>query len=178
MLRPQRYRPPSPIRKWTGEKPKLRMLMTCEYRVHYLDLQAYLAKVYQMEEYDVLLTTGAVHGDFPTYAVTGTPPDASNARQQMDNIRRGRRTRNLGLILNVLCLDGFIPKGKYVIDTRKPPVPSVVYTALLHKHGDPDHPDCVAFKKRQANAREQERIKTVDRLYREHKMEGPDGNTR
>jgi len=37
--------------------------------------------------------------------------------------------RKLGLILNVLCVDGFIPKGKYVIDTSAPPNPIVRYTA-------------------------------------------------
>jgi hypothetical protein len=138
-------------------------------RVHYLDLQAYLAKVYRMKGFDLLKAAGAVHGLCPEYIVTGRVPQAANAGQQMDNIRRGRITRNVDLILNVLCVDGFIPKGKYVIDTKKPPNPIEEYTRMLNDHMDPNHPDCVTFKKKHPSSDFQRRAKLMDKLAREHR---------
>lgn len=123
------------------------MEVTRWFRVHYLDLKAYLAKVYRMKDYDVLRSMGITSGLFPEYFINGEMPDTPNLNQQMDNVRRGRRTRNLPLILNMLCQDGFIPAGKYVIDTRPPVDPYIEYSKLLEKLQDPDHPDCVAFKK-------------------------------
>lgn len=117
MLR--RYRPPKPVKPWQGPKPKLPMEVAYLCRVHYLGLQAYLAKVYKMKGYNVLFAVGVTNGMCPEYIVNGEMPPASNIGQQIDNIRRGRPTRNLSLILNVLCADGFIGKGKYIIDTSK-----------------------------------------------------------
>jgi hypothetical protein len=118
MLR--RYRPkkqPKPIKPWAGVKPQLPMQVTHLCRIHYIDLQAYLAAVYKMKGYNILFAVGITHGMLPEYIVTGALPSATNIKQQSDNIRRGRPTRNLHLILNVLCADGFIGKGKYIIDT-------------------------------------------------------------
>jgi hypothetical protein len=39
----------------------------------------------------------------------------------------------------------------------------VVYTDLLNKHGDPDHPECVAFRKKHRGKEEQKRFRTLDR---------------
>ncbi len=72
-----------------------------------------------MRGYDVLFALGLTHGMFPEFIVTGRMPPAWNVAEQADDIRRGRPTRNLGLILNVLCADGFIGKGKYILDTSK-----------------------------------------------------------
>jgi len=51
------------------------------------------------------------------------------------------------LILNVLCQDGYIPAGQYIIDTHPEPPPGQVYRALLIETGDPNHPKCKAFKR-------------------------------
>lgn len=172
-------RAPKPLKPWKGPKPQLPMMVSKEFRVHYLDLQAYLAKVLRTRDYNLLQATGITHGLFPEYLVTGLMPPASNIGQQADNIRRGRRTRDLGLVLNVLCLDGFIPRGKYVIDTTVVPEPIAVYTSLMDEHLDPNHPECVAFKKRQRNPEFQRRARILDKLTVEHlaRLESGDGES-
>jgi hypothetical protein len=141
------------------------MQVTHFYRVHYQDLEAYLARVYRMQGYDFRLATGATPGMCPEYIVLGELPPAANARQQADNIRRGRRTRNLGLILNVLCIDGFIPEGKYVIDNHDRVPPITVYTQLVRRIGDPADRRCVEFRqKNKTDKHFLERAATVDRL--------------
>ena len=117
------------------------------YRVKQRHLEAYLAKVYRMDGFDFLLGGRGHAGNVP--GVPGQPGPAAgfSARQEADRIRRGHRTRNVGLILNVLCLDGYIPAGSYIIDTHPEPPPGQVYRALLIETGDPNHPRCVAFKR-------------------------------
>jgi hypothetical protein len=139
-------------------------------RVHYLTLQAYLAKVYRMRDYDILGSTGAI-GIVPEYLVTGKLPTATNVDQQANDIRRGRRTRDLGFILNVLCADGFIPAGQYVIDTRVPPTPTVAYTRLLNEHRDPNHPECAAFRRKHRDPIFKKHAATLDRIARDYLKE-------
>jgi hypothetical protein len=139
------------------------------YRVHFLDLQEYLAKVYKMRDYDIRRATGGTEGFCPEYIVDGMMPDATNSGQQVENIRRGRKTRQVGLILDVLCQDGFIPAGKYVIDMTPPPNPIVEYTRLLHEHAHPKHPECEAFRRQHRdNADFQRRATTLDKLTRDY----------
>ncbi len=176
MLR--RQRPQKPIEPWKGPKPKLPMQVTYLCRVHYLDLQAYLAKVYRMGDYDILRATGVTAGVCPEFIVTGNLPPATNISQQVDNIRRGRKTRSLDLILNVLCADGFIPRGKYVIDTTALPDPVSVYTQLLNEHQDPNHQKCVAFRKQNRGPDFLRRAKVLDKLTLEFKQELEQGNER
>jgi hypothetical protein len=154
------------------------MTVTMCCRVHYMDLQAYLAKVYRMQGYDILKATGATNGMFPEYLVTGRMPDARNIGQQVDNIRRGRRTRQLALILDVLCRDGFIPPGKYVIDTTLPPDPYLVYTKLIGEHQDPNHPECVEFREKQRSPDFKRRAKVLDKLTLEHREQLEEANER
>jgi len=104
-----------------GSKPRLEMVRLPIFRVHYRRLEEYLAAVYRMEGFDFLLASGAVPGLVPEYAVSPTLPLSEDARRRADAIRAGRRTRDVALILNVLCLDGYIPAGKYIIDTRPEP---------------------------------------------------------
>jgi hypothetical protein len=80
-------------------------------------------------------------------------PPAQTAVQEADRIRRGHRTRNVGLILNVLCIDGYVPAGKYIIDTRPEPPPAQVYRALLIETSDPNDPRRVAFKREHCGRR-------------------------
>jgi len=170
MLHRDRRRPEKPIRKWEGPKPKLPMRVTYNCRVHYKDLEAYLAKVYGMRGYDVLMASRACHGICPEYVVNGEPPPANNAKQQMDNIRRGRKTRNVGLILNVLCMDGFIPAGRYVIDTRKLADPTTTYTRILEETGDPSDPRCREFREKHSGNRQfMQRASLLDQRAREYR---------
>jgi hypothetical protein len=99
-----------------------------------------------MQSYDVSLNTGAIGGMTPEFIVTGVMPDTPNIWQQIDNIRRGRG-RNLGLILDLLCKDGFIPAGKYVIDMTMGPDPLDQYRAALHRTSDPLDIECMTLKK-------------------------------
>ena len=148
MLRRRRYRPLKPVPTWKGPKPKLPMAISLVCRVHFRELEAYLAKVYKMRDYDVRLATGGKGGMIPEYTVDGTVPPAANMGQQVDNIRRGRRTRDLGLILNVLCMDSFIPIGMYVIDTTEDLEPINRYAVLLSTHHNPLDPSCIALKEK------------------------------
>ncbi len=54
----------------------------------------------------------SVRGEFDTEA----------HKERADNIRKGRRDRSLGLILNTLAADGVIPAGTYTIKDQLPPI--------------------------------------------------------
>jgi len=171
---------PKPIREWKGPKPKLPMTVTFVCRVHFRVLETYLAKVYRMRDYDARLASGAAGDMAPEYIVTGTLPPAVNMAQQVDNIRRGRRTRDLGLILNVLCVDGFIPVGKYVIDISEDRQPINRYAEELNESHDPASPGCVDLKKRHREDREfMKRAKMLDQLMitAKRELETEDGPT-
>ena len=145
MIRRKRYFPPKPIKPWAGPKPELRMQVTPTCRVHYQDLEAYLAKVYRMLDYSVRQATGAQADMTPEFIVTGRLPPILN--QQVDNIRRGRKThRNLGLILDVLCVDGFIRKGKYVIDMTEEDKPLDQYRTALYETQNPLDSKCLKIR--------------------------------
>ncbi len=53
----------------------------------------------------------------------------------------------MSLILNVLCIDGYIPPGKYIIDTRPETPPIDQYRALLRQTGTPESEECSAFRR-------------------------------
>lgn len=152
-----------------AQRPILPMTVTKTYRVHYEDLQDYLLKVYRFE-FDVMGTLGITHGMFPEFHVSQQLPPAWNARQQADNIRRGRRCRNLALVLAVLCIDGFIPVGRYVLDTTERQSPMDQYRKILQVTEDPMHRDCLAFKaKHLKNKQFRQYADLVDRAVRTHK---------
>jgi hypothetical protein len=130
----------------SGPKPILEMVQLPIFRVRYRRLEEYLANVYGMEGFDFLSASGAVPGLVPEYAVCPLLPPSENARRRADAIRAGRRTRDVALILNVLCLDGFIPAGKYIIDTRPEMPPIEHYKVLLRKTGNPLSAECVTFR--------------------------------
>ena len=129
-----------------GPKPVLPMVQLPIFRVHYRRLEEYLVKVYRMEGFDFLRATGAGPGLVPEYVVSPALPSAHDAARQADAIRAGRRTQNVGLILNVLCIDGYIPTGKYIIDTRPEPTIIDQYRALLRQTGTPESKECRAFR--------------------------------
>jgi hypothetical protein len=118
-----------------------------------------------MRDYDVRLATGARGGMIPEFSVTGELPPASNMGQQADNIRRGRRTRDLGLILNVLCVDGFIPVGTYIIDTTEDLAPINAYVELLNHNHNPLDPACIAMKEKHRHNKDfMKRAKAIELL--------------
>lgn len=127
-------------------RPVLEMTQLPIFRVHYRRLEEYLEKVYRMERFDFLLASGAVPGLVPEYAVSPALPPSEDARRRADAIRAGRRTRDVPLILNVLCLDGLIPAGKYIIDTRPEPPPFDQYRTLLRRTGTPESEECRAYR--------------------------------
>ncbi len=114
-----------------GPKPTLEMVQLPIFRVHYRRLEEYLAKVYRTEGFDFFLASGTTPGLIPEYAVSRSLPLSGDSQRQADAIRAGRRSRNVCLILNVLCLDGYIPAGKYIIDTRPEPSPNFKKAAFL-----------------------------------------------
>lgn len=146
MQRLRRRRPPKPTPTWKGPKPQLPMVTVPVYIVYYRDLEAYLQTVFKMDEYSIRSETGARGDMTPEIDVTGHLPSIPNICQLVDNIRRGHRTRNLGLILDILCQDGFIPAGKYIINMVKMLNPIERYTEALNKSQDCLHPVCIAIK--------------------------------
>ena len=127
-------------------RPVLEMVQLPIFRVHYRRLEEYLAKVYRMEDFDFLRATGAGPGLVPEYAVSPALPPALDAARQAEAIRAGRRTQNVSLILNVLCIDGCIPPGKYIIDTRPEPAIIDQYRSLLRQTGTPESEECRTFR--------------------------------
>ena len=127
-------------------RPVLEMVQLPIFRVHYRRLEEYLARVYRMEGFDFLLASGAAPGLVPEYAVRPILPPAEDAQRRADAIRTGRRTRDVPLIFTVLCLDGLIPAGKYIIDTRPEPAIIDQYRSVLRQTGTPDSEECRAFR--------------------------------
>ena len=147
-----RNRPKAPQKPqtWPAGKPKPTLPMTQLpiFRVHYQALEEYVARVYHMMEYNFIWATGAIAGMTPEYVVGTQLPPAHDANQRAADIRLGHRTQNVGLILTVLCIDGFIPAGTYIIDTRTPTPPIDVYRALLEETRDVCDPQCIAYRSR------------------------------
>ena len=52
----------------------------------------------------------------------------------------------MSLILNVLCLNGFIPPGKHLIDMRRETPLLDKYKALLRQTGTPESRECRDFR--------------------------------
>ena len=146
-----------------GQKPVLPMVQLPIYRVKQRHLEVYLATVYRMDDFDFLMAAGATPGMCVEYLVNPALPPARNAAEDADRIRRGHRTRNVGPILNVLCIDGYIPAGKYIIDTHKRPDPTNVYHSLLLQTRDPLAPECLQFKEEhKGDLQLMDRVKTMD----------------
>jgi len=141
---------PRPYREQAASapsKPKLEMVQLPIFRVHYRRLEAYLHQVYRMEGFNFLVASGATAGMVPEYNVGPDLPAALTATDRANAIRAGRRTRDVQLILTVLCHDGYVPAGRYLIDTRPERPPIEQYRALLQETGTPDSPECVAFRR-------------------------------
>lgn len=129
-------------------KPSLPMTSVPVFRVYHTDLEAYVRRVYGFD-YDfmfALCITGEVGVEVQ---VDGELPSLAWKRRA-DELRGGKRDKDVRLILNTLCADGFIPRGAYTITTKTPPINSSVYRELLLKTGDPNSPECLAMKRMHA----------------------------
>ena len=124
------------------------------FRVKMADLERYVFKVFRMDEFDFLGAAGLKAGECPEYIVQAKLPEANEYIRKASHIRSGGYSKNVPLILNILCVDGYIPAGKYVIDTHPQPKPIAVYTALMKQRLDGTDPDCVAFKRAYQHDRE------------------------
>ena len=153
--RHEKPRAPRPPR--SGPKPTLPMAQLPIFRVQMGDLEDYLYEVYRMGGFDFLLAAGLTQGECPEYIVQAALPASITCVRQAADIRQGRRTKNVALLLNVLCIDGFIPAGKYIIDTHVRPMPIDVYTSLVKARLAAYDLDClqdpqiVAFKEANRN---------------------------
>lgn len=167
-----RRRLTKPTPAWKGPKPQLPMVTVPVYIVYYRDLEAYLQTVFKMDRYSIRSETGARGDMTPEIDVTGHMPNVPNLCQLVDNIRRGRRTRNLGLILDILCQDGFIPAGKYIINMVEMLSPIKRYTEALNKSQDCLHPVCIAIKaKNLGDVKFNRQVKLLDdKLLKHHEQ--------
>ncbi len=112
--RPERAR--TPRKMPTAENaPKLAMTYVPKFRVKYKDLEKFIHDVFGFE-FDFLFAAGLLNGSGAEYVVTGELPTAAWV-QNAQNLRQGRRTRSIPLILAVLAHDKYIPVGYYTILT-------------------------------------------------------------
>ncbi|MFZ5833154.1 MAG: hypothetical protein ACOY3P_23960 [Planctomycetota bacterium] len=116
------------------------------FRVHYRTLEDYFCRVFRWDEFDFLMASGAAPGLVPEYNISPDLPPSGDASQRADALRSGRRTRDVSLILTVLCRDGYIPAGKYIVDTRPLTPPIEKYKALLRQTGTPESKECRDFR--------------------------------
>jgi hypothetical protein len=112
----QRDKPKKPHQMPTNPKPKLMAAIVPVFRVKYQELERFIERVFGFE-FDLLFATGCINGVCPEYQVHGAGPQITSG--QATDLRRGRRSRNLPLILEVLAADGYIPTGRYIIDTHE-----------------------------------------------------------
>lgn len=136
-----------------GPKPRLKAAQLPYYRVHHHDLDTYLATVYGMRGWKFCKTGIASAGVVAEFTVDGKLPEAWETRNKINRIRAGHYTSDVTLILNLLCHDGFIPRGWYQIDTHPRRSPIQEYRALLAQHNDPWNQACIAFRDRHRNDR-------------------------
>jgi len=141
-------------------------------RVHYQDLEDFLARIYHLQGFNTLRAAGATHGLYPEYLIERVLPNSLLTRAAL--IRTGR-PGDLALILTTLCVDGHIPPGRYVLDTAKRPAPIEAYKSLLRQHLDPLHPECSRFKNRHhSNPHFRKMSRVIDRSFTEWLKEHPE----
>ncbi len=100
----------------TGEnKPKLAMQQVPVFRVHYTDLEKFIHAVFGFE-FDFLFAAGVTEKTGVEYIVTGSLPTPA-WEQKATELRHGRRSRSVPLILAVLAHDQYMPIGRYTVLT-------------------------------------------------------------
>jgi len=135
-----------PWRMPTNPKPVLEAFQCPIFRVHHTKLAAYIQQVFGFE-FDFLIAMGVTEGQCVELAVDGKIPDGPWTQKAAD-LRIGRRSKSVQLILGVLAHDGYIQAGKYIISTHPLPDPTQIYTHLLERTANPDDVECVAFRQK------------------------------
>lgn len=149
-----------------ANKPVLAMSRVPVFRVHYQVLEQYIQRVFGFE-FDFLMATGAIEGVCPEYQVNGQLP-STEWQRRANELRGGRRTRDVMLILNTLACDKYIPTGKYTISTHALPDPVVLYKNLLEQTRDPQSAACSEFKQRyKDDSTFQQRAAVIDQCWAE-----------
>jgi hypothetical protein len=132
----------------TNPKPTLEMVHLPVFRVHYKNLEAYIRAVFGFD-FDFLMAAGVGQGVGVDYRIKGVLESLA-WEQRAQDLRKGRRTKDVPLILNVLAIDGYVPTGLYTISTHPIPNPIDTYTFMLRSCGNPLAPECIAFKAKHA----------------------------
>ena len=95
--------------------PKLPMQVVPRFRVHYLDFEKFVQNIFGFE-FDFKFASGLTEKSGAEYVVTGEMLTPSWV-QKANELRQGRRSRSVALILAVLAHDNYVPKGYYTILT-------------------------------------------------------------
>jgi hypothetical protein len=144
-------------------KPTLELTRIPVYRVHADALNAYIVAKFAFDHFDTVWALGIKPPETAIFNVTGDL--SSEYQQRAADLRNGRRTRNVALILNVLAVDGDIAKGTWIVETKEPPPPRVIYRRLLERIGNPKSQECKAFRERYHKDAELTKwFKTIDRI--------------
>jgi hypothetical protein len=111
-------------------------------------LEEFLQATYHTHHFDALKCAHAIHGDYPVYTVAPTQTTAN-----LKPTDRGRLfyTGNMTQVLSILCADGHLQPGTYVLDTTRPATLAEQYQRLLCTHRDLTHPACLTFKNQHIN---------------------------
>lgn len=94
---------------------KLKHTIETVYKVNYGDLQKLVAKIYKDKEYSFIETQECGNDTSHEFSVDGKINDYD--KSDAENIRKGQidAYRNY-LLMNVLCADGHILPGEYIIN--------------------------------------------------------------
>ena len=112
----------------------MKALVSWTYHVKHTDLEKEINDIYGME-FDFRRATGFAHPDCPEYIVTGLLIASDSVRAQIKRIRAGKWYSNVGFLLNLLCAEGHLRKGKYVIKVQPEMDRKQIYLDLIASHG-------------------------------------------
>ena len=130
-------------------RPKLPVIARPPFfRVHYLALERHLSRIQAPQ----LPRVGSRRSQ--PRALSRIPHKReipAEWRSLTNRIRTGAPSTDLWLVLTMLCVDGDIPSGWYVIDTKRLRTPLSVYRETLQRTLDPLHHECVQLKERHRN---------------------------
>lgn len=161
----QRDKPYKAPRKMpTNPKPVLEIYRVPVFRIHYKKFEAFVEKVFGFE-FDFLVAVGITEGQCVEYRVEGKLP-TTQYEQRAHDLRTGRKTKDVNLIMAVLAKDGYIPVGHYTVSTHPLPNDIVTYTDLVQRTHDTKSPECLAFKAaRKGDAQFTQRAETLDKVW-------------
>ncbi len=95
------------------ELPKLEFYRKPYYQVSHVELQSFIEARFGFP-YDMKFALGMADRETIEYRVDGIL-HSNEMKEQARRLRAGRRTKNVGLILNTLAHDGEIPRGFYTV---------------------------------------------------------------